>query len=415
MQFASRPTPKIDGARLWERLMALASIGATGRGGVDRQALTEGDAAAWRQMIKWSVQHGLRAERDDAGNFFLTLPGADPSLPPVLTGSHLDTHPTGGMFDGAFGVLAGLEAACAIADAGARPARGLTVAAWMNQCGGRFAPGMMGSAVFAGASRLAEIRAATDAAGVSVGEALDKRQSAVPLPSRPIGFPVAAYIEAHIEQNTLLEAAGLPIGIVTGTQGQKTWRIDLRGTDAQAGAADMAGRRDAVAAMALIISALYGEVATIDGAVKFTVGQVDVQPNTPCAVAGRASFTIDLRHPDNAVLDRLGAQVEMLCRMLAAPCRAQVVRLLDLPSTAFDAKLQDWIENAAEAAGHGAMRLISAAGHDARHIAPLAPSAMIFIPCRKGVTHAATEWAEPAHVTAGAEVLLASVLPLLAS
>jgi N-carbamoyl-L-amino-acid hydrolase len=411
----SRITPKIDGARLWERLMALASIGATGRGGVDRQALTEGDAAAWRQIIKWSVQHGLRAERDEAGNFFLTLPGGDPALPPVLTGSHLDTGPVGGMFDGAFGVLAGLEAACAIVDAGVRPARGLTVVAWMNEAGARFAPGLMGSAVFAGMRRLADIRGVTDGAGRSVGEALDKRQGAVPLPSRPTGFPVAAYIEAHIEQDTRLEAAGLPIGIVTGIQGQKTWRVDLRGVAAGAGTADMAGRQDAVAAMALIISALYGEVGTADPAVKLTVGQVAVQPNTPAVVAGKASFTIDLRHPDAALLERLGARVEMLCDLLAEPCRVAVVRLEDRPPTFFDGPLQDWIESVAQTAGYGSMRLMSAAAHDAGHMVALAPAAMIFIPCRNGVSHTAAEWAEPAHVTAGAEVLLASVLPLLAS
>ena len=393
--------------------MALGSIGATGRGGVNRQALTEGDAAAWRQIIRWSVQHGLRAERDDACNFFVTLPGADPALPPVLTGSHLDTQPTGGMFDGAFGVLAGLEAACAIADARLRPARSLTVVAWMNEEGGRFAPGMMGSAVFAGARRLAEIRAVTDADGISMGEALDRRQGAVPLPARPIGFPFAAYIEAHIEQDTVLEKAGLPIGIVTGIQGKTTWRIDLRGAEGHAGTADMAGRRDAVAAMALIVAALYGEVAAADPAVKFTVGRVVVTPNAPSVVAGRASFSIDLRHPDNAVRERLAARVEILCRMLAAPCTVEVVRLLDWPAMLFDAKLQDWIADAALAAGHGAMRLISAAGHDARFMAPLAPTGMIFIPCRHGVSHAETEWAAPAHVTAGAEVLLASVLPLL--
>ncbi len=394
--------------------MALATIGATGRGGVDRQALTEADAAAWRQMIKWSVLHGLRAERDDAGNFFLTLPGADPSLPPVLTGGHLDTQPQGGMFAGAFGVLAGLEAACAIADAGIRPARSLTVAAWMNEAGSRFAPGMMGAAVFAGARRLAEIRTVTDSAGISVGEALDKRQGAVPLPSRPIGFPVAAYIEAHVETDAVLEADGLPVGIVTGIEGHKTWRVELRGTEG-AGTADMAGRQDAVAAMALIISALYGEVATAHPAVKFTVGQVTVEPNAPAVVAGRAGFTIDLRHPDKAVLDRLGTQVDMLCRMLAAPCRVAVERLEDWPPTLFDARLQDWIEQAAQSAGYGATRLMSTAPHGARFIAALAPTAMIFVPCHSGVGRAETEWADPAHVTAGAEVLLASVLPLMAS
>jgi beta-ureidopropionase / N-carbamoyl-L-amino-acid hydrolase len=409
------PSPRIDGARLWERLMALGGIGATGRGGVDRQALTDGEAIAWRQIVKWCVPHGLRVERDDASNLFLTLPGSDPSLPPVLAGSHIDTRPTGGMFDGAWGVLAALEAACAIVDAGMRPLRPLTVVAWMNRAGSRFTPGLMGSAVFGGARRLAEIRAVTDADGISVGEALDRRHGGVPLPTRPIGFPIAAYIEPHIEQGPVLEAAGLPIGIVTGIQGKKTWRVTLKGTKAHAGTADMASRHDAVAALALIVSALHNEVGTADALVKFTVGRVEVEPNAPSIVPGRASFSIDLRHPDNAALNRLGAKVEMLCTMLASPCTVDLVRLEDAPSLVFDAKLQDWIEGIAEPLGHGSMRLMSAAGHDARYLAPLAPTAMIFIPCRNGVSHAATEWAEPAHVAAGAEVLLAAVVPLLQS
>jgi N-carbamoyl-L-amino-acid hydrolase len=235
------------------------------------------------------------------------------------------------------------------------------------------------------------------------------------LPSRPIGFPVAAYIEAHIEQDIVLEEAGLPIGIVTGIEGQRTWRIDVRGREDKAATAPMEGRRDAMAAMALIVSALYGEVATADPAVKFTVGQVAVHPNAPTVIAGKASFSIDLRHPDSAVLERLGAQVEMLCRMLAEPCRVTVERLVDCPAILFDAKLQDWIESVAQSIGHGAMRLMSPVAHDSRNIAARAPTAMIFVPCRNGVSRGPAEWAEPAHVTAGAEVLLASVLPLLAS
>ena len=406
------PEPRIDGDRLWDRLLALGRIGATGRGGVDRQALTEGEAQAWWQLIVWGSEHGLLAHTDAAGNLFLTLPGVNPALPPVLVGSHVDTQPTGGLFDGALGVLAGLEAACAMVDAGARGRRGLIIAAWMNEEGSRFAPGMMGSGLFAGTRSLQEVRAVRDAAGISVGDALDRLHATVPLPRRAIGFPFSAYLELHIEQGTKLEQAGLKIGVVTGVQGKKTWRVALTGAEDHAGTVDMAVRRDAVAAMARIVAELHATVGQTDN-VKFTVGRVVVEPNAPSVVAGRASFSMDLRHPENATLDRLGLEVEATLTRLAPPCALDYARLVDAPTVVFDAGLQDRLELAATQCGFEAMRLPSAAGHAARHMAALAPTAMVFIPCRGGLSHAEQEWAEPEHVTAGAEVLMAALLPLL--
>ncbi|MFE1599328.1 Zn-dependent hydrolase [Methylobacterium sp. ID0610] len=415
--------PAIDPDRLWRRLMALAEIGAIPGGGVDRQALTPGEIAAWRRVIGWGGEAGLEPATDAAGNLFLTLPGRDRAAAPVLVGSHLDTQPTGGRFDGAAGVLAALEAATVLAQAGERPARDVSVVAWMNEEGSRFAPGMMGSEVFCGARSLDAIRAVRDAEGISVGEDLDRLLAAFPdLPRRPFGS-AGAYLELHIEQGPLLEAAACPVGIVTGIQGKKTYVVRLSGAEGHAGTLPMAERRDAVAAFARCASALDRAVGGIDPAVKFTIGRVQVAPNAPSVVAGEVRFSIDLRHPDNAVLAAAGARIAPLCTREAAPCEAAVTPLVDAPSNGFDPALQARIGQAARDLGIRAMPILSAAGHDARHLAGLCPSAMIFIPCRDGISHAPAEWTEPADLAAGAAVLgrvladlaFADTLPLAAS
>lgn len=402
----SSPSVAIDADRLWSRLEALAAIGATADGGVDRQALTNGEAVAWRQVIAWGGEAGLVASTDPAANLFLAWRGRDPSLAPVIAGSHLDTQPTGGRFDGAFGVLAALEAVTALAGAGVVPERDVVVVAWMNEEGSRFAPGMMGSEAFAGVRPLTRIRAAVDAAGTTAGAEIDRLLAAFPqLPRRPLGFPVAAYLEPHIEQNTLLEAAGAVVGVVTGIQGKKTFEVEIRGEKGHAGTLPMAERRDAVAAFARVATALHEAIVAIDPRVLFTIGRVEVEPNAPSVVADRVRFRIDLRHPDNAVLDVCGDLVGAVAAARAAPCTATATPLVSAPSNGFDETLQGMIAEAATARGIPAMPVLSFAGHDARQMAHLAPSAMIFIPCRDGVSHAPEEWAEPDHVAAGAQVL----------
>ena len=238
--------PLINADRLWARLMALAEIGATPAGGVNRQALSDGEIAAWRLVIDWAHDAGLTAETDAAGNLFLTLAGRDRAAPPILLGSHLDSQPTGGKFDGAVGVLAALEAVASLAAQGKMPACDLIVVAWMNEEGSRFAPGMMGSEIFVGERGIEAIRAVRDANDISVGEALDRLHAAFPgLPRKPLGFPAAAYLELHIEQGPLLEAAGRVIGIVTGIQGKKTFQVAIEGTEGHAGTlrAEQASRR----------------------------------------------------------------------------------------------------------------------------------------------------------------------------
>lgn len=404
----------INADRLWTRLMALAEIGATPAGGVNRQALSDGEIAAWRRAIGWAREAGLTPSTDAAGNLFLTLAGRDRAASPVLLGSHLDSQPTGGKFDGAAGVMAALEAAVSLAEQSDRPARDVIVVAWMNEEGSRFAPGMMGSEAFTGERNMDAIRAARDADGISVGEALDRLHQAFPdVPRRPLGFAAGAYLELHIEQGPLLEAADCAIGVVTGIQGKKTFQVVVEGAEGHAGTLAQQERRDALAAFARMASALHGEIGAVDADIKFTIGRVAVVPNAPSVVPSRVSFSIDLRHPDNAVLDAAGARIAALCQQNAAPCAVTVTPLVDAPSNAFDPCLRASIAEAARAQGHSAMEILSAAGHDARHLAKICPAAMIFIPCRDGASHVEHEWAEPDHVAAGASVL-AQVLRELA-
>jgi beta-ureidopropionase / N-carbamoyl-L-amino-acid hydrolase len=396
----------INADRLWTRLMSLAEIGATPAGGVNRQALSDGEIAAWRRVISWALEAGLTPSTDAAGNLFLTLAGRDRAAPPLLLGSHLDSQPTGGKFDGAAGVMAALEAAISLAEQGDRPACDVIVVAWMNEEGSRFAPGMMGSEVFTGERDIAAIRAVRDADSVSVGEALDRLHRAFPdLPKRPLGFAATSYLELHIEQGPLLEAAACTIGVVTGIQGKKTFQVVVEGAEGHAGTLAQQERRDALAAFACIAAALHAEIGGIDADIKFTIGRVAVVPNAPSVVPSRVSFSIDLRHPDNAVLDAAGARITALCREHAPPCTVTVTPLVDAPSNAFDPRLRASIAEASRQQGHPTMAILSAAGHDARHLAKICPAAMIFIPCRDGASHVEHEWAEPADVAAGASVL----------
>jgi N-carbamoyl-L-amino-acid hydrolase len=399
-------------SRLWDRLMQLAEIGARGDGGVNRQALTTGEIEAWRLVLRWADEAGLEPATDDAGNLFLTRPGRDRTLPPAVIGSHLDTQPNGGKFDGAWGVLAALEA---VADPRFTPARDIAVVAWSNEEGSRFAPGMTGSEAFAGVRPLAAIRALRDADGVTLGEALDALHAAFPhMPRLPLNREFAFCIEPHIEQATLLEEAGLLIGIVTGIQGKVTFEVTLEGEEGHAGTRDMALRRDAVMGFARIAARMQREVGAADPIVKFTIGMVRVAPNAPSVIAGRVVFRIDLRHPDNAALERHALRLEAIATAEAAPCDVTITRLVQAPSNRFDEALRARLAAHAARLGLGHMDLLSAAGHDARHMAPRCPTAMIFIPCRNGISHSPLEWAEPAHVDAGAAVLAETVKELCA-
>ncbi len=396
----------IQGERLWQRLMQMAQIGAIPGNGVNRQALSEQEAASWRLMQQWAQASELEIASDAAGNLFVILPGADRQAAPLLLGSHLDSQPTGGRFDGVYGVLAALEVLSVLRENRVQPRCDVVAVSWMNEEGSRFAPGMMGSAFFAGARSLAEISAVSDASGISVDEALRALQQSVPLPAWRGTFPPAAYLEAHIEQASVLENAGVTIGVVSGIQGKVTWQVTLSGERGHAGTVPMAQRRDVLRSFTLSAQQLYQQVGAADAQVMFTMGRVEMQPNAPSVIPDRLMFRIDLRHPQGAMLERLAAQTEALILEHCAPCQAEITRLSAAAPNDFAAKLQQMIAASASQRGYPALSLLSAAGHDARYLAAICPAAMIFIPCRSGISHAPEEWAQPEHVSAGVQVLL---------
>lgn len=408
------PSTRVDPSRLWERHEAMARLGTTASGGVNRPALSDADIAACRLLMQWGAAFGMQASRDSAGNVFLRLPGTDASAAPVLSGSHLDSQPTGGKYDGVYGVLAALEACQAIVESGLRQRRPIEVVAWMNEEGSRFAPGMMGSAVFAGARRLADIEASVDAAGVSVADALARSANALAdVPVRPTGGPVFAYVEAHIEQGPLLERLGKTIGVVSGIQGKRTFRVSVQGEAAHAGTSQRAERRDALLAAVDMVQALARHLHDTQDIVKFTVGQFSVTPNAPSVVPSGVTFSIDLRHPDSQVLQRLGDAIEGLCQRHAGPCEVRVQELSSAMSLDFPESMRERIDAAAERLGLSRTELHSAAGHDARYLHAMCPSGMLFIPCHLGITHNEAESIVPEHAAAGARVL-ADVLAELA-
>ena len=353
----------------------------------------------------------LARERQPA--YAAPLRGADPDLPPILIGSHTDSQPTGGKFDGAYGVLAAFEALEAIKASGRRPRRSIELAIWMNEEGARFAPGMMGSAAFAGVRALEEIEAVKDKTGFSVADALAAfRTAEAHLPRRPLGFATAAFVEAHIEQGVTLQNEGLTIGVATGIQGKRTFRVEVTGAESHAGASPRAQRRDALVSAMAIVHALQTAMWDPDDRVRFTVGMLTVTPNAPSVVPGRVVFSIDLRHDDVATIKRLGDIVPDICRASRGVCEVNVVELLTDAPLEFPAAMRRLIGESARQLQLGYREMPSPAGHDARYLQRVCPTGMLFIPCRDGISHNEAEEITPVHAAAGARVLAAVAFTL---
>lgn len=394
--------------------MSLAEIGATAAGGVCRLALTDEEIAARRLLIDWADSLGLTVFTDDIGNLFFRLSGSDPEAAPVVTGSHIDTQPTGGKFDGAYGVVAGFEAVEAILDAGITTARPIEVVAWVNEEGSRFSPGMMGSEAFTSRRPIAQILEVTDADGTTTATALETVLATFPdLERREFGMPMAAFIEAHIEQGPVLEREGVPVGVVTGIQGSRRFRVDVNGEAGHAGTQPMAERKDALLAALRIVDALRATFEPDDA--KFTVGLFDVTPNVPSVVPSRAYFSIDLRHPDQPTLARLGDAIVAVCDQHAAPCSASVTEIATSESLEFPEEIRAPIAAAADTLNIRAIPILSLAGHDARQLHYHCPTGMIFTPCKDGVSHNEAESATPADLAAGTRVLAATLAKLAAA
>jgi N-carbamoyl-L-amino-acid hydrolase len=402
---------QVNGERLWASLMELAQIGATPKGGVCRLAASDLDADARRLFIRWCEEAGCRVTIDKIGNIFARRPGRNPSLPPVMTGSHLDTQPTGGRFDGAYGVMAGLEIVRTLNDLGYETEAPVEIVAWTNEEGSRFSPAMVGSGVFARVFDLAYgLERPDNVTGVTLGAELQRIGFAGPQPVG--GRPVTAYFEAHIEQGPILEAAAKPIGVVTGAQGQRWYEITVIGQEAHAGPTPMPRRRDALVGAARMIDAVnrIGHMhAPYAGA---TVGFVQVSPNSRNTIPGRVFFTVDFRHPEDAVLTQMDRELRTACAEAAGSqnLEAAVEEFWYFPPTPFDPVLVGRVRDAAAAQDYAHQDIISGAGHDAVYMARVAPTAMVFVPCVGGISHNEIEDAKPDDLTAGCNVLLNALL-----
>jgi N-carbamoyl-L-amino-acid hydrolase len=380
---------------------------------VCRHALSDEDIAARALVIGWAEGRGYEASVDEAANLFIRRPGRDAQAAPVVCGSHMDSQPAGGKFDGAYGVLAGLEALVALDDAGIETERPIDVVAWTNEEGGRFDRSCTGSSVWAGASELDSYLGDIGADGVALGEALAKTLAATPdLPRRPTHWAAHAYIEPHIEQGPVLEAEGLSIAAVTGIQGVRWMNVEVIGKAGHAGTTPMAERRDAVQGAVRAITELNALMADDEDRVRFTVGRVNPTPNSPNTIPEKVLFSIDFRHPDRDLLEDRGGRIAQVVKDAARPCEALVMPTLSMDPTPFPDRMVTLIEDSAKALGLGCRRLASGAFHDALYAAQVCPTAMIFIPCRGGLSHHPAEWAEPRHCAEGARVLAATLVEL---
>ncbi|MEE9416326.1 MAG: Zn-dependent hydrolase, partial [Acidimicrobiales bacterium] len=407
-----KATLRVNDDRLWSRLMEMAKIGATTAGGSNRQALSDDDAAGRALFCSWAEAAGCSLQTDSVGNLFARRPGRDDDSAPLVMGSHLDTQPTGGRFDGVYGVLGGLEVVETLNDHSIETAAPVEVAVWANEEGSRFPRSMMGSGVWGAVMDLDEVRALTDESGISVGQELDRLGWVGPLAlTRPFGH----YLELHIEQGPILEADNTEVGIVTGVQGLRWYTIEITGFPAHAGPTPMDGRRDPARALAKILSEIYDMAAKNAPWARATPAQFHSEPTSPNTVPSVIRFSLDLRHPDAEVLEAMEQAMRQIVRKASAEhdCEESIAVDNDSPPIVFDESCIDAVETAAGAAGFNHQRIVSGAGHDACYVAAHAPTSMIFIPCKDGLSHNEAESIEPDQATRGANVLLGAALKLL--
>ena len=400
----------INGQRLWASLMELAKLGATVKGGVCRLALTDLDRQARDIFVRWCEDAGCTVSVDAVGNIFARRPGLNPDLPPVMTGSHIDTQPTGGKFDGCFGVLAGVEVLRTLNDLKIQTQAPIEVVVWTNEEGSRFAPCMMGSGVFAEKFTLEETLAKTDAQGVTVGEALNAIGYAG---SRKVsGHPVGAYFEAHIEQGPILEDERKTIGVVLGALGQKWFDLNLRGVEAHAGPTPMHLRKDALVGAAAVVAAVNKAALGHQPHACGTVGCLQAYPGSRNVIPGEVRMTLDFRHLQP---ERLDSMISDVREVIEATCAKhglsfELTPTADFPPLYFNPDCVNAVRNAASELGLSHMDIVSGAGHDAIFLAELGPAGMIFVPCEGGISHNEIENADPKDLAAGCAVLLKAML-----
>lgn len=400
----------VNGERLWHSLMELAQLGATVKGGVCRLALTDLDRQARDLFVKWCEAAGCNVTVDTVGNIFARRAGRNPNLPPVMTGSHIDTQPTGGKFDGCFGVMAGVEVLRTLNDLGIETEAPFEVVVWTNEEGSRFAPCMMGSGVFANKFTLEETLAKVDVDGVTVGEALNAIGYAGSRTAT--GHAVGAYFEAHIEQGPILEDEDKTIGVVLGALGQKWFDLTLRGVEAHAGPTPMHLRKDALVGAAAVVAAVNRVALAHQPHACGTVGCLQAYPGSRNVIPGEVRMTLDFRHLEPERLDSMIAEVRkvILATTEQHGLSVELTPTADFPPLYFDQVCVDAVRSAAQGLGMSHMDIVSGAGHDAIFLAELGPAGMIFVPCEGGISHNEIENAAPSDLAAGCAVLLRAML-----
>ena len=403
-------TLRINGQRLWQSLMELARIGATDKGGVKRLALTDLDRQGRDLVVRWGREAGMSVTVDKIGNVFMRRPGRNASLAPIVTGSHVDTQPTGGKFDGNYGVLAGLEVVRTLNDHGIVTEAPIEVAFWTNEEGSRFVPVMMGSGVFCGAFSLDAAYAAKDVEGKSVREELERIGYLGD--EEPGQHPIGAYFETHIEQGPVLEDADKVIGVVPAVMGLSWYDCTVSGMEAHAGPTPMGLRRDALQVATGIMQEVVAIANRYPPYGRGTVGMVQVFPNSRNVIPGQVKFSIDLRNVNDDLLNTM--HEEMLA--FVAKTRSEtglgieVERVSYYPPCPFHPDCVNAVRAATDKLGYSVMDVVSGAGHDAIYAARVAPSGMIFVPCKDGISHNEIEDAKPEHLEAGCNVLLHAML-----
>ena len=405
-------TLRVDGNRLWQSIMQMAEIGPGQHGGSSRLALTDADKEGRELFLNWCRDIGCTVKVDDMGNMFVRREGKDSSRDPVASGSHLDTQPHGGKFDGIYGVLAPLEVLRCLHDANVVTEAPLEVIVWTNEEGSRFAPAMIASGVYAGLFEKEFAWSRTDSDGITLKSELER-----------IGYmgdeacgehKIAALIEAHIEQGPILERHNEQIGIVQGGQGQRWFDVRLKGQDSHAGSTPMVGRRDALVAAAEIITALQ-QLALDNGPdAVCTVGQMDVSPNSRNTIPGEVFFSVDMRNPDDDAITELAQKFRAFAAVAAdrQSVELDLEEIWYIPPVNFNEDCVNAVESSTKELGYSHRRIVSGAGHDACQVCQKIPTAMIFVPCEGGLSHNEAESATLEDLEAGCNVLLHSILKL---
>jgi N-carbamoyl-L-amino-acid hydrolase len=388
--------------------MELARIGATPKGGVRRLTLTDTDREARDLFARWARDAGLEVAVDAIGNMFARRAGSDPSLPPVVMGSHLDSQPSGGKFDGAYGVMAGLEVLRTLNEAGVRTRAPLEVVSWTNEEGSRFTPVMMGSGVFAGVFPLGHVLEQEDVDRTTVEDALRSIGYAGDAPPHRLG----GYFEAHIEQGPVLEDTKTTIGVVQGALGQRWFDAVISGQDAHAGPTPMELRKDALIAASRVVLEVNRIALAFPDYARGTVGSMQVKPNSRNVVPGEVRMSVEFRNQKDETLTKMVAALRESLKAIEADCRVaiELAEVTYFPPCHFDPSAVGAVREAAAALGFSHRDIVSGAGHDAVYVARVAPAAMIFVPCEGGISHNEIENATPSDLAAGCNVLLHAAL-----